>query len=60
MKERMIAELATVRKDRGIGIDRTSALTPDKLDTARKLVVTGDKPAKVAKLKIGVETGTPL
>ena len=34
-----------------------SALTPDKLDTARKLLAAGDKPAKVAKLlQVGLST----
>jgi len=36
-------------------------LTPDKLDTARKLLAAGDKPAKVAKLlQVGLSTFAAL
>jgi len=41
--------------DRGPQQQNGSALTPDKVDTARKLLAGGDKPAKVAKvLKVGL------
>ncbi len=57
IKERTIAGLAAARKKGGIGSGRKSALTPDKLDTARKLLAAGDKPAKVAKLlQVGLST----
>ncbi len=57
-KERTIAGLAAARKKGGIGSGgRKSALTPDKLDTARKLLAAGDKLAKVAKLlQVGLST----
>ena len=50
IKERTVAGLAAARKKGGIGSGRKSALTPDKLDTARKPLAAGDKPAKVARL----------
>ena len=50
IKERTVAGLAAARKKGGTGSGRESALTPDKLDTARKLFAAGDKPAKVEKL----------
>lgn len=57
IKERTIAGLAAARKKGGIGSGRKSALTPDKLDTARKLLAAGDKPAKVARLlQVGLST----
>ena len=57
IKERTVAGLAAARKKGGIGSGRKSALTPDKLDTARKLLAAGDKPAKVAKLlQVGLST----
>ncbi len=32
-------------------------MTPDKIDTARKLLAAGDKPAKIAKLlRVGLST----
>ncbi len=57
IKERTVAGLAAARKKGGTGSGRKSALTPDKLDTARKLLAAGDKPAKVAKLlQVGLST----
>ena len=57
IKERTVAGLAAARKKGGIGSGQKSALTPDKLDTARKLLAAGDKPAKVAKLlQVGLST----
>jgi DNA invertase Pin-like site-specific DNA recombinase len=57
IKERTVAGLAAARTKGGIGSGRKSALTPDKLDTARKLLAAGDKPAKVAKLlQVGLST----
>ncbi len=57
IKERTIAGLAAARKKGGIGSGRKSALTPDKVDTARKLLAAGDKPAKVARLlQVGLPT----
>ena len=57
MKERTIAGLAAARAKGGQGGGRKSAMTPDKLDTARKLLAAGDKPAKVAKLlQVGLST----
>lgn len=57
IKERTVAGLAAARKKGGISSGRKSALTPDKLDTARKLLAAGDKPAKVAKLlQVGLST----
>jgi len=50
IRERTIAALPAARKSGGIGSGRKSALTPDKIDTARKLLAAGDKPAKVARL----------
>ncbi len=57
VKERTIAGLAAARAKGGKGSGRKPALTPDKLDTARKLLAAGDKPAKVAKLlQVGLLT----
>lgn len=57
VKERTIAGLAAARQKGGTGGGRKSALTPEKLDTARKLLAAGDKPAKVAKLlQVGLST----
>jgi DNA invertase Pin-like site-specific DNA recombinase len=39
-----LAGLAAAHKRGGIGAGRKSALTPDKLDTPRKLLAGGDKP----------------
>lgn len=50
IKERTIAGLAAVRARGGIGGDRKSVMTPDMLNTARKLLAAGDTPAKVARL----------
>lgn len=50
VKERTIAGLAAARAKGGTGGGRKSVMTPDMLDTARKLLKAGDKPAKVAKL----------
>ena len=57
IKERTIAGLAAARAKGRVGGGRKAALTPDKLDTARKLLNAGDKPAKVAKLLgVGIST----
>lgn len=51
IKERTIAGLAAARAKGGKGGGgRKSVMTPDMLDTARKLLAAGDKPVKVAKL----------
>jgi len=57
VKERTIAGLEAARTRGGLGGGRKSAMTPDKLDTARKLLAAGDKPPKVAKLlQVGLST----
>ncbi len=57
IKERTIAGLAAVRAKGGSGRGRKLAMTPEKIDTARKLLAAGDKPAKIAKLlNVGVST----
>jgi DNA invertase Pin-like site-specific DNA recombinase len=57
IKERTIAGLAAARARGVVGRGRKSAMTPDKLDTARKLLAAGDKPVKVAKLlQVGLST----
>ena len=49
-RERTIAGLAAARANGNKGGGRKPSVTPEKLDTARKLLTVGDKPAKVAKL----------
>jgi len=57
VKERTIAGLAAARARGGNGGGRKAAMTPDKIDTARKLLAAGDKPAKIAKLlQVGLST----
>jgi len=57
IKERTIAGLAAARAKGGYSGGRKLVMTPDMLDTARKLLAAGDSPAKVAKLlKIGRST----
>jgi len=57
IKERTSAGLAAARRKGGIGRGRKSALTPEKLETARKLLAVGVKPATAAKLlEVGVLT----
>ena len=57
IKERTVAGLAAARANGGKAGGRKPALTADKLDTARKLLAAGDKPAKVAKLlHVGLST----
>ncbi|MGY2733830.1 recombinase family protein [Sphingomonas sp. UYP23] len=57
IKERTLAGLAAARARGGNGGGRKSAMTPDKLDSARKLLAAGDKPVKVAKLlRVGLST----
>lgn len=57
VKERTIAGLAAVRAKGGSGGGRKLVMTPEKIDTARKLLAAGDKPAKIAKLlNVGVST----
>lgn len=56
VKERTAAALAARRKAGGGG-GRKPALTPRKLDTARKLLAAGDKPKDIAEtLKVSVAT----
>ncbi|MEG8051942.1 recombinase family protein [Sphingomonas aurantiaca] len=50
IKERTIAGLAAARARGGNGGGRKSVMTPDMLDTARKLLKAGDSPVKIAKL----------
>jgi DNA invertase Pin-like site-specific DNA recombinase len=57
IKERTMAGLAAARAKGGKGGGRKPTMTPDKLDTARKLLAAGDKPARVAKL-LGVGLST--
>jgi len=57
IKERTIAGLAAVRAKGGSGGGRKVAMTPEKINTARKLLAAGDKPAKIAKLlQVGLST----
>jgi DNA invertase Pin-like site-specific DNA recombinase len=57
VKERIIAGLAAARAMGGTRGGRKVAMTPDKMDTARKLLAAGDKPAKIAKLlQVGLST----
>lgn len=57
VKERTVAGLAAARANGGKGSGRKPVLTPDKLDTARKLLAAEDKPAKVARLlQVGLST----
>lgn len=57
VKERTIAGLAAARARGGTGGGRKPAMTPDKIDTARKLLAAGDSPAKIAKLlQVGLST----
>lgn len=57
VKERTIAGLAAARAKGGTGGGRKAAMTPDKIDTARKLLAAGDKPTKIAKLlQVGLST----
>ena len=57
VKERTIAGLAAARASGSTGGGRKLVMTPDKIDTARKLLAAGDKPARVAKL-LGVGLST--
>lgn len=57
IKERTIAGLAAARAKGSNAGGRKSVMTPDMLDTARKLLAAGDKPVKVARLlQIGRST----
>jgi len=57
IKELTIAGLAAARAKGGVRGGRKSAMTPDKPDTARKLLAAGDKPVRVAKLlQVGLST----
>lgn len=57
IKERTIAGLAAVRAQGGSGGGRKAARTREKIDTARKLLAAGDKPARIAKLlQVGLST----
>ncbi|MHB8283221.1 MAG: helix-turn-helix domain-containing protein [Caulobacteraceae bacterium] len=52
-----MAGLAAARAKAGGRGGRKPLMTPDKLDTARKLLAAGDKPAQVARL-LGVGLST--
>lgn len=57
IRERTIAGLAAVRAKGGSGGGRKAVMTPEKIDTAQKLLAAGDKPAKIAKLlQVGLST----
>ncbi len=57
IRERTIAGLAAARAKGGTGGGRKPTMTADKIDTARKLLAAGDKPAKIAKLlQVGLST----
>lgn len=57
VKERTIAGLAAAREKGATGGGRKLAMTPERIDTARKLLAVGEKPARVAKL-LGVGLST--
>jgi DNA invertase Pin-like site-specific DNA recombinase len=57
VKERTIAGLAAAREKGSTGGGRKLVMTPDRIDTARKLLAVGEKPARVAKL-LGVGLST--
>ncbi|MDR6126396.1 DNA invertase Pin-like site-specific DNA recombinase [Sphingomonas sp. SORGH_AS438] len=57
VSERTIAGLAAAQAKGGTGGGRKPTMTADKMDTARKLLAAGDKPAKIAKLlRVGLST----
>lgn len=57
VKERTIAGLAAAREKGSTGGGRKLVMTPDRIDTARKLLAVGEKPARVAKvLGVGLST----
>ncbi len=57
IRECTIAGLAAARAKGGTGGGRKPTMTADKIDTARKLLAAGDKPAKIAKLlQVGLST----
>ena len=57
IRERTIAGLAAARAKGGTGGGRKPTMTADKIDSARKLLAAGDKPAKIAKLlQVGLST----
>lgn len=57
IKERTLAGLAAARAKGRVGGGRKPALNREKLDTARKLLKAGDKPASIAKtLGVGIST----
>lgn len=57
IKERTVAGLAAARARGQAGGGRKSVMTPEKMDSARKLLAIGDKPANVAKLlQVGLST----
>ncbi|MET3438025.1 DNA invertase Pin-like site-specific DNA recombinase [Sphingomonas sp. 1185] len=57
IRERTIAGLAAARAKGGTDGGRKPTMTADKIDTARKLLAAGDKPAKIAKLlQVGLST----
>lgn len=57
VNERTIAGLAAAREKGNTGGERKLVMTPDRIDTARKLLAVGEKPARVAKL-LGVGLST--
>lgn len=57
VKERTIAGLAAVREKGSTGGGRKLVMTPDRIDTACKLLAVGEKPARIAKL-LGVGLST--
>jgi hypothetical protein len=57
VKERTIAGLAAAREKGSTGGGRKLVMTPDRIDTARKLLAVGEKPARIAKL-LGVGLST--
>jgi len=57
IRERTIAGLAAARAKGGTGGGRKPTMTADKIDSARKLLAAGDKPAKITKLlQVGLST----
>lgn len=57
VKERTIAGLAAAREKGSTRGGRKLVMTPDRIDTARKLLAVGEKPARIAKL-LGVGLST--
>ncbi len=49
VKERTIAGLAAAREKGSTGGGRKLVMTPERIDTARKLLAVGEKPARIAR-----------